>query len=357
MEIMPERRWPEASYRVLRLLEGVSSDIKPYSGVYRSSFAISGFPYCRRIELYCIARRGKEALFIDTGNPDLCGVRALDGVSTILGVPWEASDVFITHFHEDHDGNVPYCVHKGVKRVYSGAVDPANESRMTRFLTYIDSLDDDCEEGRVFFRQQSSEKRSIRASEPVRVPAKTGDVIAVDGHYLEVFETPGHTYNHCCLLDRDRGMLFAGDHVVDAPPGLLQFAPDQHLIVEYLASLTRVRSLDLQVMLMSHHDPIFGSQMIDGFVGMIKDRYVSLMVRTMGYVQDAGRVTVKRASELAASHYEGGLSGFPIDVRLHRMATMFASLEYLLDCGYLERRVDDSGALVYEKSGKGFFVV
>jgi len=40
-----------------------------------------------------------------------------------------------------------------------------------------------------------------------------GMVLDVAGVTLEVLHTPGHTPGHCCFLQRDEGVLFAGDHL------------------------------------------------------------------------------------------------------------------------------------------------
>lgn len=346
-------RWPDASYHTVRILEGVSSGIREYRNIYRSSFDIEGFPFCKRLELYCVARRGRDALLIDTGNPDLCGTRALAGVSGMLGVPWEDTSVFMTHFHDDHDGNLPYCVSHHVKTVYSGAVRPATQERKDAFLRDVDARDLACDELDPYLDMLMVGNAAAWLGSTNHVTCHGGEVIPAAGFQFEVIATPGHTSNHLCLLDRERKILFSGDHVIDAPPGLPQLEPDQHLIEQYLKSLTLVRNLDLEVLLMSHHEPLFGSQSIDGFVHMIKERYASLVRRTIGYVREAGRVSVREASVMAARHYAHGLDGFSVAVRCRRIAMMFASLEYLHDRGLAERGTGDDGQLVYWLTSQG----
>ena len=41
-----------------------------------------------------------------------------------------------------------------------------------------------------------------------------GDRIAYDGGELEVVFTPGHEAGHCCFYEREKKILFSGDHIL-----------------------------------------------------------------------------------------------------------------------------------------------
>lgn len=58
------------------------------------------------------------------------------------------------------------------------------------------------------------------AVDPDRV-VEDGEALPVPGHDLRVLHTPGHTLGHLCVVDEDRRLLFAGDHVLPGVvPGL-----------------------------------------------------------------------------------------------------------------------------------------
>lgn len=67
---------------------------------------------------------------------------------------------------------------------------------------------------------------------------------ALDGeitHTLEVVHTPGHAANHLCLLLREDGLLFSGDHILNGSTTVID-PPDGNM-ADYLDSLDRLDAL------------------------------------------------------------------------------------------------------------------
>ncbi|RAR85823.1 glyoxylase-like metal-dependent hydrolase (beta-lactamase superfamily II) [Paracidovorax anthurii] len=60
-------------------------------------------------------------------------------------------------------------------------------------------------------------------------------------HTLEVIHTPGHAANHLCLLLREDGLLFSGDHILNGSTTVID-PPDGHMD-DYLDSLDRLDAL------------------------------------------------------------------------------------------------------------------
>lgn len=357
MEYAPEYRCPEASYTTVRLLEEVSHGSRCFDGVYRSTFLVEGFPYCKQLDHFSIVEPGKRALLIDTGHCDLCGRACIDGVVDALGVPWPNVDVFMTHYHEDHDGNLPYCIARGVHDVYSAEVDPTTPERKRRFYRRAAAQDLESPEIDSLLDMLMCAKRSVYASDEVRVSCSGGEVLPYGGYRFEVLPTPGHTLDHMCLLDREKGILFAGDFIVDAPPGVMQFDPDQHLLVRHIESLALVRTLKLEAVFMSHHDPLFGPDAIGEFIAMIQKRYDDMLAQTMDIVRQAGRVTAYQASYARAARHPGGFDAMPLYTKGRRLGFMFAALEGLYDRGEVMRLEGDDGEFVYRPRRRGLLVV
>lgn len=343
----PYNRWPGITYTTVRLLEEFSSGIRDFRGLYRSTFVLDGFPFCRQLDMYCVVEPGERALLIDTGHLDLCGLSAIDTVNSRLRVPYENMDVFLTHFHVDHAGSLMYCVTQGSKHAFYKTPESMNDEDAQVFLRRTASLDLTSTQMSQLVDYYAGDNDVVRDSASVHSETHGGEVLSYRNYNLEVISTPGHTLSHQCLFDRDRKILFAGDHVVDAPPGLIQLSEDQHLISRYLESLDAIRNFDLEVLLMSHHNPLFGAQAIDGFITVIQRRYDVLAQRVLGIVKELGRVSVRSAAEKAAAHYKGGLSGFPVYMRGRRISMMFGSLDYLCDLGLAARGEEDDGSFVY----------
>ncbi len=349
MGVKPENRWTNATYTAVRLLEEVPRPNTSHSHIYRSSFDIQEFPLCDRIELYCVAEPGNRALIIDTGHLDLCGTEALDGIHTRLAVPWDHTAVFLTHFHDDHDGNLLYCIEQGASHIFAGPTNLDDVALLEGFLLLSASPDLPRDMVRDYIHLIASGKKAQAETEHIRTSMYGGETVSLAGYDFEVLLTPGHTVNHVCLLEPTEKILFAGDHICDMPPGHLQFVPDQHLVREYLRSLAELKAMNLSAVYMCHHDPLIGASAINEFISMLESRYNSLVERTRAYFDDDDDLTVRKVAEKAAAHYPEGLAGFPVFVQVQRIATMFGTLEYLYDVGLLSRSFSDEGAFVYHR--------
>ena len=65
---------------------------------------------------------------------------------------------------------------------------------------------------------------------------RPGDLRATsDNHTLQVIHTPGHAANHVCLLLREDGILFSGDHILNGSTTVID-PPDGNM-ADYLDSL------------------------------------------------------------------------------------------------------------------------
>ncbi|MCX5999448.1 MAG: MBL fold metallo-hydrolase, partial [Chloroflexi bacterium] len=87
-----------------------------------------------------------------------------------------------------------------------------------------------------------------------------GDDTPLGEGKLHAILTPGHTPGHVCVYDKERRLLFSGDHVLGkitphVGPSLLT---DDDQLGRYLASLEKVRQLDVDLVLPAHEEP-FGN--------------------------------------------------------------------------------------------------
>jgi glyoxylase-like metal-dependent hydrolase (beta-lactamase superfamily II) len=79
-----------------------------------------------------------------------------------------------------------------------------------------------------------------------------GDSVPVDGGTLDVIATPGHASNHLCYLHRELGCLFTGDHIMHGSTVVI--APPDGNMIQYLASLERLKILPLKYLAPGHGD-------------------------------------------------------------------------------------------------------
>ena len=87
---------------------------------------------------------------------------------------------------------------------------------------------------------------------------RNGDKIPCDAGDFEVVLTPGHSPEHTCLFNRQQGLFFSGDHLLEKITPNIQWHPEGDALGEYLESLRAVAKLDVDLVLPSHGRPFRG---------------------------------------------------------------------------------------------------
>ena len=82
-------------------------------------------------------------------------------------------------------------------------------------------------------------------------PLEDGAIVPLDDGHLEAVHTPGHTRDHLCFLWPERRALFAGD-VLLGRGDTTWVAEYPGCVEDYLASLSRLRGLELDVIHPTH---------------------------------------------------------------------------------------------------------
>jgi len=103
--------------------------------------------------------------------------------------------------------------------------------------------------------------------------AMLADGAAVDagGRRLVALYTPGHRFDHLCFLAPESGVLFAGDLVAGA--GTVVIAPPEGDLTDYMASLRRLRALDLRLILPAHGPAIDKPwEVLEGYIRHREER-------------------------------------------------------------------------------------
>jgi glyoxylase-like metal-dependent hydrolase (beta-lactamase superfamily II) len=85
-------------------------------------------------------------------------------------------------------------------------------------------------------------------------PLEDGDELDYPGGRLRVIHAPGHESGHVCYYEPERRWLFTGDNVLST--GTAVIAPPDGNMRAYLATLERLRALDLAVIFPGHGLPI-----------------------------------------------------------------------------------------------------
>jgi glyoxylase-like metal-dependent hydrolase (beta-lactamase superfamily II) len=80
-----------------------------------------------------------------------------------------------------------------------------------------------------------------------------GDMIEVGDFHFRCVATPGHSPGHTSLYEADKKILIAGDHILfDITPNITNWLEMEDSLGEYLASLKKVNTLDVELVLTGH---------------------------------------------------------------------------------------------------------
>lgn len=166
-----------------------------------------------------------DGVLVDCGPP----VTARDLVRLLDGERLDA--IAITHHHEDHMGAAPLLAQRGVPAwIHQAGVPLVRDG----------------------FVQEGY--RALAWGRPARLAAQPLDpVLEAPRLRLEVVHTPGHSPDHVCFFDRDRGRLFTGDLFLAER---LRYLRDDEDILAHVASLDAVCALPLRQVLCAHRGPV-----------------------------------------------------------------------------------------------------
>lgn len=164
---------------------------------------------------------------VDTGPPNQWrAVRAFLAERAVR-------QVIVTHYHEDHGGNLA-----PIRRTFAAPVYAPSAG-----LAELASG----------FPQRPYQRLFWGRPEPVQAEELPREVPLDGGRVLLAFPAPGHSRDMTCFLDHERGWLFAGDLYIAARTRLLR--QDEDLPAQ-IASLRQVLALDFATLFCAHRGMI-----------------------------------------------------------------------------------------------------
>lgn len=320
-------------------------EIHPH--IYHSSYSIEGFPFARRLDWYAVVEPGKHALFIDTGSWELIGTDTLDAAVEQLNLDWQQVEIFMTHFHVDHEESLQYCLARGARTVYCGPQNAISKKIIDHWGHVTGSVR--AGDQAVVDVVISVATRLSETSIPHReIVLSENDYLEIAGYQFRPIYTPGHTAEHVILFETNERFIFGGDHIIESSPGIMQWVENDHMLRRYLETFPRIRAMRPQGVYMSHHEPFTSEAEVDACIENIIDSYTKPLSKTLATLTEAGRPMT--SYEVACRHYDyrpEGLMSFNDDMRCRRVANSFGYLEYLFDTGEIQRAYDDEGVLTY----------
>ncbi len=217
---------------------------------------------------------GKRPALIDTGLGDLHSIEIIK--TKLKEIKKDIKDISIivnTHEHIEHfGGDRKLREISGGKVTASSIAAPIieNSQKINRHLkNYLSHFEPDLAGE---FKESIDDDLKIEESK-VDVLVDNGDIIDTGSVKLHVIATPGHTLGHICLYDKSRKLLFAGDHIISKKSTFVGYDYREilsHRIVDvfnknfkepdnlslYIDSIKKLQSLDINIILPGHGEPI-----------------------------------------------------------------------------------------------------
>ncbi len=183
-----------------------------------------------------------------------------------------------------------------------------------------------------------------------------GSVVTAGDFRFTVVWTPGHAPGHVCLFEARRRVLLAGDHVLPVTtPNVSLRSPDGSPLSDFIASLKKVRGLDVGLVLPAHEQPFTDLPgRVDGIIAHHRHRLDEIMATLAD-----GAVTAYDVSQGVTWMPETGGARFESlaywDRRMAVSETL-AHLEALRVDGAVEK-VERSGVTYYRRTTRSRRVV
>ncbi len=203
-------------------------------------------------------------LLIDAGWPSKDGFKALERQVKDLGLSFaDISTIVITHFHMDHFGLAAQVKEASGAQIAIHRIEVETprpwrskqdfEKVMAPILrrngmpeSYLDEL--------MKHEDSHGPPPGVQDAFVADRRLEEGHVLDLGNRKLEIIWTPGHSPGHVCLYDRENRVLFSGDHIlpVITPNVGLYPGSAQNPLGDFLRSLAKFDSLDVQVVLPAH---------------------------------------------------------------------------------------------------------
>lgn len=220
----------------------------------------------RYVVPYALEVRGGLVL-VDAGwNDDEPWDALVAGLSLMGATPADVRGVLVTHAHPDHYGLAPrlreisgawIALHPADRHML--AADPAEaEQRFERIMRYLERMGMAAEDLESWTESREIAFGMMMAGLPDRELVHGEVVPDLPGFELTALHTPGHTDGHVCFLDRDREIVFSGDHVLAkiTPNVSTMSSMLANPLGAYLDSLRATDGLGIDTAFPAHVEPI-----------------------------------------------------------------------------------------------------
>ena len=289
-------------------------------------------------------------LIIDTGFNMPESEESLKSGLKALDIDLDKTDIFITHLHADHSG------------LMDKLKTPANRvwiSEMDGQILFFNTLDI-CWE--CVMQQQTPmgfphDHRMNKTDHPgyahfaSQLPElsffQIGEEFIIGEYRLEVIDLKGHTPGQTGLFDREKGILFSGDHILfNITPNITYWNSGMDDLGNFLENLKKIKDMPVKTLFPAHRQIITNPQERAEQLLEHHDRRLNHILKVL----DVKNSTIYEIAAGIPWNFGGGqFLKFPKSQQWFAAGEVRAHMEHLERQNLVRKDVNADSALVYEK--------
>lgn len=201
---------------------------------------------------------------VDAGLNYDVGRDAWAGALKSLGLEFsDIKSILVTHFHPDHYGAAGWLQEQSNAVVYMSQIDSTMAKAVWSEGEFKTVLHREYMIGNGVPQILAKKIEKVMSSridwvkpDPLVKLLEEGDTLHIGDDMWEVLITPGHSRGHICLYSPARKIIISGDQLLLDITSNISFIPgsSQNPLKDYLYSLSRLKRLDIDLLLPAHGD-------------------------------------------------------------------------------------------------------
>ena len=320
-----------------------------YPGIFQTQIPLLNNPLK---ELNCfIIKGGDRHLIVDTGFNQPTGRQCLLDALSELGCELSETDVFITHLHSDHAGltgaikndlNKAYASEydsAAINRPYTSAAEAPLAMRMSDEMGFPPDPNERLETK----AHPGILNRCDRAIDFTVV--KEGDILTCGEFSFEVIDIAGHTPGQVGLYDREKKIMFCGDHILGKiTPNITFWTFELNSLGQYLGNLDKVAKMEIDHLFSAHRYLVEDHKVR---IAELKAHHARRLAEVCEIISEKPTSVFDTAAKMKWDFAGGVFLDFPATQKWFASGEAFAHLEHLFHEGKITKTGGGGSPLLY----------